>query len=230
MADSDPSAHTGTPDQGEFDWYRAWLNDPDVSEEARWVRMRNHETPPALEDVMQWWAWDGPSNSERAAVHVAAPLLALYFQRDKDARHVWAAYRAIRGAGLKVPESVLGIFDAWADALEEADGMAQIAAALDLPRKQGRFAGSQHARDMRKSVRIVKAISSHLTRLKLNATRDPSWSSRATEEAIRLVARDMRVSTAAVKGHWSRWQRSCKAASTAPAIDVPTLESAWRSR
>ena len=231
MADSDQSADADQTAPDEFDWYPAWLDDPDASEEARWARRRNHETPPALDDVMQWWAWDGPSNSERAAIHVAAPLLALYHQRDKDARHVWAAYRAIRNAGMTVPESVLAIFDAWAEAMGGADGVPEMAEALDLPRKQGRSATADHERDMRKSVHVIRVVAIHLERMRALAEKAPQIAGRASEQkAIHLAARDLRMSEAAVKGHWSRWKASKKPSPAAPATEELTLESAWRSR
>lgn len=231
MADSDQSADADQTAPDEFDWYPAWLDDPDASEEARWARRRNHETPPALDDVMQWWAWDGPSNSERAAIHVAAPLLALYRQRDKDARHVWRAYKAIRHAGMTVPEVVLKIFDEWAEAIEGVDGLPAMAGALSLPRKQGTATTARHASDMRNSVRIVRAVAIHLERMRTNAERAPQLAGRASERgAIRLAARDLRMAVSVVKGHWARWSASEKPPPAAPTTEGPTLESAWGLR
>lgn len=186
------------------DWYQQWLNDPDATEEARWVRQQNDQHPPTLETVVQWWAWSGPTNAEQLARHLANPLLAIYKHRSKDGRFIWKAYQAFRSTGTPVPEEILLVFDEWARRIESVDRSEEIPMAFDMGHRHG-APGTKHVTCIRKSFAVVQSIAEHMARLEINhknghTKRKPHYS-----DAFRIVAKERSQSIGVVRGHWNRW-------------------------
>lgn len=187
-------------------WYQQWLNDPDATEEARWVRNENDQHPPTLETVVQWWAGSGPTNEEQLARHLANPLLAIYKHRSKDGRFIWKAYQAFRSTGTPVPEEILLIFDEWARRIESADDSSEVPRALDMGGRNG-VSGTEHVKRLRKSCAVVQCIANHMARLEINYQNGQTKRKPSDSDVFRIVAKERSMSFEEVRGHWNRWIR-----------------------
>lgn len=179
-------------------WLQDWIAEPGIPDDERETRMWLAEGWREW-NLRSWvyWANQGAAKIGGDLVtanHASNNHFRLY-QRERNGLLVWRMFREYRQRGLPVPEAILGTFDLWADRLERASGVKDIAAAIEMTGTGGGPQGAAHLLKVERQRRIVSAVE----QLKGLGAGMPS------AEAQRRVAKRMGLTVAAVRAACTRW-------------------------
>lgn len=145
--------------------------------------------------------------------HNAARHLALY-RRHSNGLLVWRAFQEYRGAGLPVPEEILGIFDKWAAAVQAADGEVEVAKAI-----QAETIGPYTARKRLRRLQRKRDLLERYVTYRFHQKMRPG-------KALERLAEETRLPLSQLKTMISRWRSPPSPATTSTSAGTD-LQAAW---
>lgn len=185
-------------------WLSNWIAEPGLAPDERETRewlaegWRQWTLESWVGSAHEWQRISGGyAHDEFSANHEANNHYLLYL-RERSGLLVWRMFGEYRRRGLPVPEAVLGKFDEWADRLERASGVKEIASAIEMTGEGGGPQGAAHLRKVERQ-RYIASDVHRLHKLGLTLT-----------AAQRRVATDRGMTLAAVRSAWLRWMSGGK--------------------